>query len=83
MPNRHKSVEELSAVIKRIADGEGYIQRLEELVDRATVRGEDTQHLRDYLDEMHVIQRSFRETRDVLGEALRATGHPPASGEGN
>lgn len=83
MPNRHKSVEELSAVIQRIADGEGCIQRLQELIDRATARGEDTQHLRDYLDEMHVIQRSFRETRDVLAEALRGAGQPPESGEGS
>lgn len=72
MPNRHKSVEELSTVIKRVADGEGCIQRLEELIDRAAARGEDTQHLRDYLDEMHVIQRSFKETRDVLAKALAA-----------
>ena len=49
-------------------------QRFEERADRATARREDTQHLCDYLDEMRVIQRSFREARDVLGEALREVG---------
>lgn len=70
MPNRHKSVEELSAIVARIADGESYIQRMEELIERAAARGEDTSHLREYLDEMHVIQRSFRESRDLLQQAL-------------
>ena len=82
MPNRHRSVEELAAVIQRVADGESCIQRMQELIDRATARGEDTRQLKAYLDEMHVIQRSFRESRDLLQVALQEPhGRTAAAGD--
>ncbi|RCW64440.1 GAF domain-containing protein [Pseudorhodoferax soli] len=57
-------------MIQRIADGDRCIQRMEDLVARAAERGEDTVGLLRYLEDMRLVQGSFKENREVLAQVL-------------
>ncbi len=70
MPTRKQRIDDLTATIQRIADGERCIQRMEELVARARERGEEADDVGRYLQDMRILQASFRENRDALVQAL-------------
>lgn len=80
MPNRAQNVADLAQTLQRIADGEGYIERMEGLIDRAVERGEATAELREYLQGMRVLLQTFKTNRDVLIKAIEALDSP---GPGN
>jgi GAF domain-containing protein len=70
VPTRQQRINDLTAMIQRITDGDGYIQRMEGLVARANERGEATAELSRYLEDMRAMQAVFKENRDTLIEAL-------------
>ncbi len=75
-PTREQNETQLKAALERIADGEGYIQRMEELIVRATARSAETAELVNFLEDMRVVQVSFKKNRDVLLRAIEAADDP-------
>ncbi|GHC91600.1 hypothetical protein GCM10007320_40760 [Pseudorhodoferax aquiterrae] len=70
MPTRKQRIDDLTALIQRVADGDNCIQRMEALVARAGERGEPTADLLRYLEDMRRVQASFSHNRDALAKAL-------------
>lgn len=70
VPTRQQRINDLTAMIQRIADGDNIIQRMEDLVARATERGEATAELSRYLQDMRQLQSMFKDNRDGLAAAL-------------
>ncbi len=76
MPTREQNETQLKAALERIVDGEGYIQRMEELIVRATAKSDETLELIKFLADMRVVQASFKKNRDVLLRAIEAADDP-------
>jgi GAF domain-containing protein len=70
VPTRQQRIDDLTAMIQRIADGDNYIQRMEGLVARAIERGEETTELSRYLEDMRQMQAMFKDNRNALIAAL-------------
>ncbi len=71
-PTREQNETQLRAALERIVDGDGYIQRMEELIVRATAKSDETLELIKFLADMRVVQTSFKKNRDVLLRAIEA-----------
>jgi GAF domain-containing protein len=74
VPTRKPNINDLGATIQRVADGERVIQRMKNLIARATELGEDTAELSLYLEDMCTVQGSFQHSREAMTEALGERG---------
>lgn len=76
MPHRQQLNADLEAVTARITEGEGYLQRMEGLVQRMREKGEDPAEQLGVLAEMSATMASFQERRAQILKALDAGGLP-------
>jgi hypothetical protein len=80
MATHEQNIQDLAETLQRIADGEGYIARMEALLERATEREEATADLLEYLNGMRDLLRSFKANRDALTAAIQAVAQKDAEG---
>lgn len=57
---------DVEVMLRRIAEGAGYIERRESIVERTIERGLDPSEAQKHLDEMKAAQVAFCERRDRL-----------------
>lgn len=71
MPHRQQLAVDLAVMEQRIEDGEGYLQRMRELLQRMGQRGEDCSDAEKSMAELEATQRAFLERREVLAQTLK------------
>jgi hypothetical protein len=76
MPHRQQLVVDLAVMEQRIKDGDGYLHRMRELLERMSQRGEDCSDAVKAMAELEATQQAFIERRDALEQALKDLGAP-------
>lgn len=74
MPHRQQLAIDLAIMEQRIKDGEGYLQRMAELLERMRKRGEDATEVQKAMAEMQVTQQAFVDKRDELSRPVESAG---------
>lgn len=82
MPHRRQLAIDLAVMEQRIKHGEGYLQRMTELLERTRQRGEDASEVESVMAEMQVTQRAFIDKRDELARAMEDADPPPWQARG-